>query len=119
MGKPVWTTPAGSLGVIPQGTFYEVPITAYDPEKNETVFFEVISGNLPKGVSCNNKGIIAGIPNINVTEYNVESRFAVRAYTQRNINGFKFIDHLADRTFTLTVTGQQPPELFRTSNVNS
>lgn len=117
MGKPVWTTPAGSLGVIPQGTFYEVPITAYDPEKNETVFFEVISGNLPKGVSCNNKGIIAGIPNINITEYNVESRFAVRAYTQRNINGFKFIDHLADRTFTLTVTGQQPPEFITPSGL--
>jgi hypothetical protein len=39
----------------------------------------------------------------------VTSTFAVRAYTERVVNGVEVIDRLADRTFSLTVTGQNPP----------
>lgn len=32
MSQPLWVTPAGSLGTIPEGIFYQVPLTAYEPE---------------------------------------------------------------------------------------
>ena len=42
----------------------------------------------------------------------VTNKFAVRAYTQRTVNGVTVINRLADRTFTLTVTGQDAPEFI-------
>jgi hypothetical protein len=117
MAKPVWVTPAGSLGTIPQGVFYKVPLVAYEPEHNETVFYEVISGDLPTGIAVDSKGVMAGIPNISTNQFNTESQFAVRAYTRRLINGKPILGKLADRTFTVTVTGQQPPEFITPSGL--
>ena len=37
------------------------------------------------------------------------STFAIRAFTERVVNGVEVIDRLDDRTFSLTVTGQDPP----------
>lgn len=31
MSQPYWITPAGSLGTIPEGVFYSIPLTAIDP----------------------------------------------------------------------------------------
>lgn len=112
MAKPIWLTPAGSLGTVPKGEFYQVPLVALEPQGNQTVFFEVIAGDLPKGFSCDQAGMIAGIPTPDENSYNVESRFAVRAYTRQIINGKQILDSLADRTFTITVTGTQPPEFI-------
>lgn len=112
MAKPVWVTPAGSLGTVPQGVYYNVPLVALEPQDNQTVFFEVIAGDLPPGFACDSKGIVAGTPKLDSTSYNVESRFAVRAYTRQIINGKPILDSLTDRTFTITVTGQQPPEFI-------
>ena len=35
MAQPVWVTPVGSLGTIPEGIFYQVPLIAYDPSDPE------------------------------------------------------------------------------------
>jgi len=40
----------------------------------------------------------------------VTSQFAIRAYTKKTVNGVQVVDRLADRTFSLTVTGQNTPE---------
>ncbi len=113
MAQPVWITPSGSLGTIPEGTFYSISVEAEAP--GEDVFFRLIAGQLPDGVQVNANGTVEGVPKNVVrvqgvpTEVaeDVTSRFAIRAYT-RNPNGT--VNRLADRTFTITVTGQDVPE---------
>ena len=113
MAQPVWQTPAGSLGTIPEGVFYSTPLIAVDPDA-DTVFFQLIAGRLPEGIQIQQTGILAGVPTAQATvqgvptevSRDVESKFAVRAYTKIGTT----INRLADRTFTLTVTGQDAPE---------
>ena len=117
MAQPVWITPAGSLGVIPEGVFFQTPLEAYDPDLLDTVYYSVIAGELPPGIQVNQSGLLTGIPKAVVTvqgvpaevSEDVTSKFAVRAYTRRTINGVTVINRLADRTFTITVTGQDAP----------
>jgi hypothetical protein len=113
MAQPVWQTPAGSLGTIPEGVFYSTPLLAVDPDA-DTVFFQLIAGRLPEGIQIQQTGLLAGVPSAQVnvqgvpTEVSrdVESKFAIRAYTLIGTT----VNRLADRTFTLTVTGQDAPE---------
>ena len=113
MAQPVWETPAGSLGTIPEGVFYSTPLVAVDPEA-DTVYFQLIAGQLPPGLQIQQSGLLAGVPLAVVTvqgvpeevSRDVESKFAVRAYTRIG----NTVNRLADRTFTLTVTGQDAPE---------
>lgn len=117
MAQPQWITPAGSLGTIPEGIFYSVVVEA-EAGVGETVFYRVVAGELPTGVQVSANGIIEGVPqNIALvqgvpTEVSVDttSKFAVRAYTTRVINGQTVVDRINDRTFTITVTGQDVPE---------
>lgn len=118
MAQPVWITPAGSLGVIPEGVFFQTPLEAYDPDLVDTVYYSVIAGDLPPGIQVSQSGLLTGIPRAIVTvqgvpeevSEDVTNKFAVRAYTQRVVNGVTVINRLADRTFTITVTGQDAPE---------
>ena len=195
MAQPVWVTPAGSLGTIPEGVFYATPLLAQEPTvtltptaisgngtyvtvtfsaqdtipydvgtditlsgftpisyngnytvvsatKNsatfissvtatvttfgsvvntpDSVYFEVIAGQLPPGVQCEATGLIVGIPLAVASvqgvplavSQDITSKFSVRAYTKKTINGVTIINRLADRTFTLTVTGQDAPEFI-------
>jgi len=119
MAQPVWVTNAGSLGTIPEGIFYQVPLLAYDPADPEghEVYYILLAGQLPPGVQCSRTGLISGIPQAIASVQGVPlpvsrdttSTFAVRAYTEKIVQGRVVIDRLADRTFSLTVTGQNPP----------
>jgi hypothetical protein len=103
MAPPVWVTPPGTLGTIPEGVFYSVPLVA---SAAETVYYQLIAGRLPPGIQINETGILSGNPQAIATVQGVPldvttdtiSQFAVRAYTATK--------QLADRTFTITVTGQ-------------
>jgi hypothetical protein len=116
MPQPQWVTAAGSLGTIPEGIFYQVPIEAI--AGSELVYYQLIAGQLPQGVQLTSNGIIEGIPRnvVNVqgvptdVSQDVTSKFAIRAYTVKVVNGVILVDRLADRTFTLIVTGQNIPE---------
>ncbi len=118
MAQPQWITAAGSLGTIPEGVFYSTPIEAV--ADNETVYYQVIAGQLPTGIQVTTNGIIEGVPRSIITvqgvptpvSEDITSKFAVRAYTTRVVNGVITIDRLADRTFSLTITGQDAPEFI-------
>jgi hypothetical protein len=120
MAQPVWITPPGSLGTIPEGVFYQIPLEAYEPVSAQTVYYQVIAGELPAGVQCGANGLIAGVPQAiaNVqgvpkeVNRDVLSKFAVRAYTVKTVDGQTVIDRLADRTFTITVTGPDAPKFI-------
>jgi hypothetical protein len=193
MAQPVWVTPAGNLGTIPEGVFYSTPLQAVEPlrtitptlvfgdgtvvtvtfatqssipydvgtdivlvgftpsvyngsytvltaSKNnvtllstasgtvtvmgtisntpDVVFYQLIAGNLPPGMQINQNGLLNGIPQAVTTiqgvpsqvSRNVTSKFAIRAYNQIQIDGVTVINRLADRTFELTVSGQDAPQ---------
>lgn len=103
MAPPVWVTPPGTLGTIPEGVFYSVPLVA---AAVEPVYYQVIAGRLPPGIAIDETGVLSGNPMARATVQGVPlnvnkdttSQFAVRAYTATK--------QLADRTFTLTITGQ-------------
>jgi len=116
MAQPQWITPAGSLGTIPEGVFYRVILRAEAGLEN--VYYQLIAGHLPQGVQLTPTGYIEGVP-VNVVNVqgtpteiseDITSKFAIRAYTVRVVNGVILVDRLADRTFTLTVAGQDTPE---------
>jgi hypothetical protein len=111
MAQPVWQTAAGSLGVIPEGVFYQQTLVATDADLGP-VTYSVIAGALPAGVQCTPSGQIVGVPTATASlqgvptsvNQDVTSKFVVRASATGRI---------ADRTFTLTVTGNDVP-LFET-----
>jgi hypothetical protein len=118
MAQPIWITPAGNLGTIAEGAFYQIPLQAYEPTISDPVFFEVIAGQLPTGIQVTPDGLLSGIPQTigevrgvpTEVGADITSKFAVRAYTVVTIHGQTVINRLADRTFTITVTGQDAPE---------
>lgn len=118
MAQPQWITPAGSLGVVPEGVFYSVPVQA--EANGEDVYFKLIAGTLPDGIQIATNGVIEGVPRNTVrvqgvpaeVSADVTSRFAIRAYTVKIINGVIITDRLADRTFTITISGQDVPEFI-------
>jgi hypothetical protein len=107
---PNWVTPAGTLGTIPEGVFYRIPLVA---TSDSAVYYRVIAGKLPQGIQINETGVLSGNPSAVSTVQGVPfdvvgdttSQFAVRAYTQRVVGGVTVLDKLADRTFSITVSG--------------
>lgn len=199
MAQPVWITPAGSLGTIPEGIFYqqtlratsapvlEVTCTATSATTNritcnstagmypdlniqftgtvfggielgvryfvldvvsatefiitatefstapialttatgsmagivtQHVYYNLIAGTLPQGIQVSDNGLIVGVPQALASlqgvpfqvNRNITSKFTVRSYTKKLVNGALTLDRIADRTFTLTVSGNNVPE---------
>lgn len=114
--QPIWITPPGSLGTVPEGAFYQVPLQV-DTPGGDPVYFKAIAGSLPSGIQCTANGVIQGVPtnvitvdNANiVSDVNTTSKFAIRAYTTSTVGNVTVINKLADRTFTITVAGQNNP----------
>ena len=116
-GKPIWETPAGDLGTIQESEFYQLTLSAIDDSTglSDTLYYTMIAGELPEGIQCTRTGIIEGVPKavssiqgvpLEVGE-NVTSKFTVRVYTE---NEDESVNRVADRTFSLTVSGQDIPE---------
>lgn len=123
MAQPVWITEPGSLGTIQEGLFFQLTLQAYDPDNPDdpdVIYYQMLAGSLPAGVQCRRNGMIEGTPKavsslqgvpLDVSE-NVTSTFAVRVFTEKYVDGIEVIDRLSDRTFSLTVTGQDIPEFI-------
>ena len=60
MAQPIWQTAAGSLGVIPEGVFYQQTLVATDADLGP-VTYVVIAGVLPAGIQCTTTGQIVGV----------------------------------------------------------
>jgi len=127
MAQPVWIEPAaGNLGTIPEGVFYQIPLIAVDPgPAPKQVKFTVVAGLLPPGMTVTTTGLLTGVPQsageVRGIPFDVnadtQSKFVVRAFTEQTINGTTVIDRLADRTFTLTINGQDGPQFTTPSGL--
>ena len=105
MAVPTWITKAGSLGIAtmlePFATVLQVATG------NARAYFTVISGALPPGLSLGANGNIQGYPvgklggvPLAVNE-DITFRFVIRCTNERF--------EIADRTFSITVTGEVAP----------
>lgn len=89
-------------------------------EFRQHVLFNLQAGHLPSGIQVADNGLIIGTPKAVASiqgvptpvSTDVTSKFTVRAYTQKYINSTYVLDSIRDRTFTLTVTGPNPPEFI-------
>lgn len=110
MAQPTWITPAGNLGVIPEGVFYQLILEAFNPDGG--VNFSLIAGSLPEGIQLTTNGFIVGVPLAKIklqgvpleVSRDVTSKFTVRASSSDNP------PRVRDRTFELTITGDDVPE---------
>jgi hypothetical protein len=105
MAYPIWLTPAGNLGIVPEQAYYDFHLDAYDTAGGALKFTKV-SGTLPPGVqvvNVGNKGYLRGIPISTAgADNNQTYTFTIRLQNQTD----KLI---ADRTFSLTITNIAPP----------
>lgn len=109
MGKPIWTTKAGNLGTIQEQTFYQLVMEAYDPDGGD-LSYKIVAGQLPPGLVMYENGTLQGQPKelyyirgvpFDVKE-DVTSTFCCRATSVST-------GQVTDRTFSITVTGEDPP----------
>lgn len=111
---PIWITPAGDLGIIPELEYYELPLDAYNPAGGAAVTFTIIAGSLPAGLELYDDGTILGIPVLGEVRGvpAAVSKVTTSTFTIRSKN---YLNQVADRTFTLTVAGILPPIIIPTT----
>jgi len=107
MAYPVWITPAGNLGVVPEQEYYRLPLDAFDAAGGQLKFFQV-SGTLPPGIQvvsnvAASTGYLQGIP-ISTAGPDQNQAYSFTVRVQNLSDG-----GLADRSFTLTITNVAPP----------
>lgn len=105
-----WVTPAGSLGTIPDGTFYSLQLQVYEGQGN-AVTFKFVSGELPPGMALLSTGYLQGVPIlVNPTAVNESAEFK---FTVRATNS---LGQVNDRGFSLTVTNIYGPVITPTTS---
>lgn len=118
MSAPIWKTPKGNLGTIQEQEFYELNLEAVVVDDvSPLLSYKIIAGALPPGIILNETtGSVIGRPKdifrlrgvpFDVAQ-DVTSTFCCRVTNLRT-------NQVADRTFSLTVTGQDAPTIV--SNV--
>lgn len=105
MSVPIWLTPQGDLGIIPEQEYYEFFFDAYNPAGGNLVY-TLISGSLPSGLEIRPNGTMIGIPVGRVAGVTLAvPKVTTSTFTIRIKNNQNFI---ADRTFSITVAGILP-----------
>lgn len=99
-----WITPSGSLGTVPNGEFYQLPLQVSETQANVTTTFSFISGELPPGMQVVATGYLQGVPTLTTTSTVSTAqtfKFTLRA---KNSQG-----HVRDQAFSLSVTNVYGP----------
>jgi hypothetical protein len=105
MAAPIWLTPAGDLGIIPEEEYYEFFFDAYNTSGGDLTY-SLIAGSLPSGLEIRPNGSMLGIPLGRVAGVALAvpkvttSTFTIRVKNNQNL--------IADRTFSITVAGILP-----------
>lgn len=104
MAYPIWITPAGNLGIVPSAEYYQYALDAYDTAGG-TLAYVRVSGILPPGIQITTTGILQGIP-VSTAGPDLNQTYT---FTIRVINTNDLL--IADRTFQLTITNVEPPQI--------
>lgn len=107
-GLPIWLTPAGDLGIIPEEEYYEFFFDAYNTTGG-SLTYSLISGQLPKGLEIKSDGLISGIPTGRAAGVPAAvEKVTTSAFTIRITNSDYEVN---DRTFSLTIAGILPQQI--------
>ena len=121
MAYPVWINPSsGSLGKIAAQQFYQLDLLAVDllTNSNNNITFSLIAGLLPQGLQLTDTGRIQGNPDSNYLLEGVPFSVNQDVTSEFTIRATNTVDNtITDRTFSITVTGNNPPE-FVLNNEN-
>lgn len=83
----------------------------------QPVYYRLVAGQVPQGIQISSNGLVTGVPQAVATVQGVPvevaedviSKFSVRAFT---LTASGAVDRIADRTFNLTVTGNDVPQFI-------
>ena len=105
MANPIWLTGQGqrlvNLGTVTEGSYFEYPIDAYDPNGG-SVTYKFLAGTLPPGIRINPNGLIQGGPYLNSkTNQSSAYEFTVRATDAHGL--------ISDKSFTMAIANVNPP----------
>ena len=104
MAAPVWITPPGDLGTIVEGEFYQVQLGA-----SNTLDYKFHSGRLPDGIVIRSNGTVEGYPSNKDFIQGVPQEVAVDTFNQFTVRATSVDGQVADRVFSITVTGPDDP----------
>ena len=94
-----WITPAGNLGTIPNGEFYQLPLQVQQTQAHVTTTFSFVSGELPPGMQVVAAGYLQGVPTLtnSIAVNTAETfRFTIRATNSQG--------HVRDQAFYISIT---------------
>ncbi|CAB4133586.1 Putative Ig [uncultured Caudovirales phage] len=104
-----WTTPKGSLGVVPESQYYELQLTAND-SSDQPLSYAFLSGQMPAGVYVTRTGVLRGIPTItSQSGQTVIFSFTIRATNPQG--------KVSDRSFSLTVSNTAGPSILMSTDL--
>ena len=104
MANPIWQTPGGNLGSIPENYFFELPLLATDPAGGN-VTFKALAGTFPPGLHVSQNGILQGVPILtDVTNVTRSYEFSIRASDASKAN-------VTDNSFNVTISNIIPPQI--------
>ena len=106
MAHPIWQTPGGSLGLIPENEFYRLQLNAHDPAGG-SVTYKFLAGEFPPGVYVTADGNLQGVPVLtSASNLNRGYTFSIRASDSTTPTPL-----VSDRTFSLTISNIVPPQI--------
>lgn len=112
-GDFYWVTPAGNLGTVPAGEFYQLELKVIETH-GHPVTFSFVSGSLPAGMQVTRSGYLEGVPTLQtatVLSENQTYRFTVRATNS--------LGHVNDQGFNLVVTSVASPIIEPSTGSNT
>ena len=113
MSIPIWLTPAGDLGIIPEEEYYEFNFDSY-VVGGGTPTYSLIAGNLPKGLEIKSDGTMSGMPIGTIGGVpSAVSKITTSTFTLRITS--PTLD-VADRTFSITIAGILPQIIVPTTS---
>ena len=105
-----WITPAGSLGTVANGDFYQLPLQVSSNLIGELITFKFVSGELPPGMQIVTNGYLQGVPTLSssiTTGTSENFRFTIRATNSQG--------HVRDQAFSLSITNVYGPVIEPTT----
>lgn len=98
--QPIWNTPSGSIGTYPSSIYFDFQFSATPVQPASFLTYQLLSGELPKGLTLTTNGLLSGTPPLvnTITTYT----FAIRAIDNLN--------NITDRTFIINISGISTPE---------
>jgi hypothetical protein len=116
MSQPVWQTPAGSLGTIPEGVFYSLPLTATEPTNiipstvtgnGSTVTMNFTADVTPTSITGNGFTVTMNFTGQAFVPFPVGSQISVVGFLPFSLNG------------TYTVTGATTSSVTFNNSTNT